>query len=109
MVDRKETQCYVRGRWVSFHRNDINQLLNLGKLSDGTKFKKFKKNPDYQKIVKALTVGKWEWKGNKKTPYESIARGSLTEEAKVWFYFFSLVLMPSEHVSTVRQEEEIML
>ena len=22
--DRKETQCYVRGKWVSFHRKDIN-------------------------------------------------------------------------------------
>ena len=69
----------MRGKWVSFHRNDINQLLKLGKLSYVTKFKKFKKNPDYQKIVEALTVGKGECKGNKKTPHESIAKGSLTE------------------------------
>ena len=34
MVGRKETTCYVRGKWVSFHRHEINQLLKLGKLSD---------------------------------------------------------------------------
>ena len=44
MVDRRETRCYVRGKRVSFHRNDINQLLKMAKLSDGTKFKKLKKN-----------------------------------------------------------------
>ena len=53
MVDRKDNQCYVRRKWVSFHGNDINQLLKLGKLSDGTKFKKLKKNPNYKMIVEA--------------------------------------------------------
>ena len=51
LVDRKENQCYVRGKWISFHRKDINQVLKLGKLSDGTKFKELKKNPNYRKIV----------------------------------------------------------
>ena len=89
MVDRKETKCYVRGKWVSFHRDKINKLLKLGKLKDGSKFKELMKNPDYKKILKVLAVGKEEWKGNKKTPYESIARGLLTKEAKVCFYFLS--------------------
>ena len=30
MVGRKETQYYVRGKWVSFHRDKINQQLKLG-------------------------------------------------------------------------------
>ena len=47
MVGRKETQCYVRGKRVSFHRDEINQLLKLGKLKDDTKFKKQKENPDF--------------------------------------------------------------
>ena len=82
MLGRKETTCYVRGKWVSFHRHEINQLLKLGKMSDGFKFKELKKNLDYQKILEFLTARKWEYKGNKKTPYDSIARGYLTEEAK---------------------------
>ena len=102
MVDRKETRYYVKGKWVSFHRNDINQLLKLKKLSNETRFKTVKKNPNYQKIVKALTARKREWKGNKKNPHESIAKGSLTKEAKVWFYFLSSVLMPSKQVNTMR-------
>ena len=44
-----------------------------------------------------------------KTPYESIARGSLTKEAKVWFYFVSSVLLPSKHLSKVRKNEAILL
>ena len=47
--------------------------------------------------------------GNKKTPYDSIIRGSLTEEAKVWLYFLSSVLMPSKHLSTMRQGEAVLL
>ena len=104
LVDRKGTKCYVGGKWVSFHKHEIKQLLQLGKLSDGTKFKKLKENLDYQKIMEVLTSQKREWKGDKKTPYKSIAKGLLTEEAKVWSYFLSLVLMPLRHVSTVKQE-----
>ena len=33
----------------------------------------------------------------------------MTEEAKLWFYFISYVLMPSKHLSTVRREEAILL
>ena len=47
LVDRKGTKCYVKGKLVSFHRHEINQLLQLGKLSNGAKFKKLKENHDY--------------------------------------------------------------
>ena len=56
-----------------------------------------------------LTAGKGKWKGTKKTLYESITRGDLTEEAKVWFYFIISVLFPSKHLSTVRRNEAILL
>ena len=76
---------------------------------DGSKFKKQLKEPEHQKIVNLLTVGKGEWKGTKKTPFKSISIGDLTEEAKVWFYFISFVLIPSKHLNTVRREEAILL
>ena len=63
MVGRKETTCYVRGKWVSFHIDKIIQLLKLGKLSTRSKYKKLKKNLDYQKILKVLSVGKREMEG----------------------------------------------
>ena len=45
--DKKETQCYVRGKWVSFDRHTINHIYGLGKMSDGAKFKRLKKYPNY--------------------------------------------------------------
>ena len=94
---------------MSFDRHTINHLYGLGNISDGAKFKRLKNNVDYQKILEVLIDGNGEWKGSKKSLNASIARGYLTEEAKVWFYFLSLVLVPSKHVYTVRQEEAILL
>ena len=60
-------------------------------------------------MVDLLTNGKGKWKATRKTPHESIARGSFTEEAKVWFYFVSSFLLPSKHLRTVRKNEAILL
>ena len=67
------------------------------------------KEPDYHKIVELLTYGKGKWNSTRKNPHESIARGSLTEEAKVWFYFICSVFLPSKHLNTVREKEAILL
>ena len=56
-----------------------------------------------------LTTGKGKWRATKKTLYESIAIGDLTEEAKVWFYFISSVIFQSKHLSTLRRNEAILL
>ena len=76
---------------------------------DGSKFKKLLKEPEYQKRVDLLTTGKGKWKGTKKTLYKSIAIGDLIEEAKVWFYFISSVVLPSKHLSTVKRDEAVLL
>ena len=85
------------------------QTLNLKETKNGSKFKKLMKDPNHQKIVELLTNGKGEWHSTKNNPFEYFARGSLTEEAKVWFYFLSSVLVPFKHLSTVRKEEVILL
>ena len=107
--DRKETQCYVRVKWVSLDKHTINHICGLGKMSDGAKFKRLKKDPEYQKILKELIDRKGQWEGNKKTPYAKIARGDLTEKAKVWFYFLSSVLTPTKHVCIMRLDKAILL
>ena len=68
-----------------------------------------KKNPNYEKILEDLTDGKGQWEGNKKNPHVSIARGDLTEKAKIWLYFLSSVLTPTKHVCTVRLDKAILL
>ena len=95
MIEREGKRVYVKGQWVEFSREGINILFNVKVQKDGSKFKKQLKEPEHQKIVDLLTARKGEWKGTRKTPFKSIAIGDLTEEAKVWFYFISSVLMPS--------------
>ena len=53
LVDMKETMCYVKGKWISFHRKNINHMRGLGKLSDEAKFRKLKENLDYQKNTRS--------------------------------------------------------
>ena len=60
-LDMKETQCFVRGKWVSFDRHTINHMCGLGKLSDGANFRRWKKNSDHQKIIEEFTDGKGQW------------------------------------------------
>ena len=109
MVGVRGKMVCVREKWISFSREKINETFNLKEQKGWSKFKKMLKEPEYQKIVDLLTNGKGKWKATKKTPHESIARGSLTEEAKVWFYFISSVLLPSKHPSTVRKNEVMLL
>ena len=45
----------------------------------------------------------------RKNPHYAINRGSLTEEAKVWFYFLSSVILPTKHLCAVREQEAIIL
>ena len=76
---------------------------------DGSKFKKQLKEPEHQNIVDLLTAGKGEWNSTKKNPHGSIHRGSLIKEAKVWFYFIAYVIIPTKHLSTIRENEAILL
>ena len=109
MVEVREKTIYVRGEWITFSREQINEMFNLKEKKDGSKFKKLVKGTENNKIVDLFTYGKGKWKSTKKTPYESITRGSLIEEANVWFYFVSSALFPSKHLSTVRKKEAILL
>ena len=60
-------------------------------------------------MVDLLMVGKGKCKGTKKTLYKSIARGDLTEEAKVWLYFISSIFLPLKHLRGVRNDEATLL
>ena len=109
MVEKEGKRVYVRGQWVEFNREEINKLFNMRVQKDSSKFKKKLKEPEHQKIVDLLTTRKGKWKRARKTPFKSITIGDLIEEAKVWFYFISSILMPSKHLSTVRREKAIIL
>ena len=109
MVGMKEDVVYVRGVWVPFGHKRINEMLKLKELKHGSKFKKLVENPNHEKIIDLLTAGQEKWVATKKNPYYAINRGSLTEEANVWFYFLSSVILLTKHLYVVRELEAIIL
>ena len=108
MVGRKDNTFYVRGVWVPYGAQAINQVYGMAGHKHGSKFKKLLENPDLKKIAEKLTDGKAQLKQEKGGP-KTLNRGSLTEEAKVWFYFLASVLVPTRHLGTVREQEAVML
>ena len=102
MAEMKEDSVCVRGIWVPMGHERINEFFQIKDPKNGSKYKKLIKEPNHEKIVEFLTVGKVKWNATKKNPYESINKGSLTEEAKAWFYFIASVIIPAKHMSTIR-------
>ena len=109
MVGMKDKTVFVRGKWISFSREQIEHTYNLKERKNGSEFKKLVKEPNFQEIVDLLNDGKGKWNTTRKNPHESIARGALTEQAKVWFYFLYSVMLPTKHLSTVREKEAVKL
>ena len=107
MVEMKEDSVYVQGVWVPFGHKRINEVFQLKELKHGSKFKKLVEKPDHEKIINLLTAGQGKWEATKKNPHQAINRGSLTEEAKVWFYFIASVVIPTKHLCSVREQEAI--
>ena len=87
----------------------INEVLQIKDPKNGSKFKILLREPNHDKIVDFLTRRKWKWNSTKINHHESIHRGSLTEEAKVWFYFIAYVIIPTKHLNTIRENEALLL
>ena len=99
---------FVRGVWVPYGAKAINEAYGMVGHKHGSKFKKLLENPNFEKISKKLTDGKAQMGQGEGEP-KTRNSGSLTEEAKVWFYFLASVLVPTKHVCTVREQEAILL
>ena len=108
MIDLKDS-VYVRGVWVPMGHERINKVLQIKDPKNGSKFKRLLRKPNHNKIFDFLMGEKGKWNSTRKNPHESINRGSLTEEAKVWFYFITYVIIPTKHLSTIRENEAILL
>ena len=105
----KDKVVYFKWKWIPFGREQIDQTYNLQERKNGSKFERPVETPDYHKIVDLLTNGKGKWNVTRKNPHEFIARGALTEPAKVWFYFLCSVMLPSKHLCTVKEKEAVLL
>ena len=47
MVGMKDKKVYVRVKWISFSREQIDQTHNLHEMKNGSKFKNLVKEPDF--------------------------------------------------------------
>ena len=74
----KKNAVYVRGNWISFNQEQINQNYNLHERKNGSNLKKLVKEPDFQKIVDLLTDGKGKCNATRKKSHESNTGGTLT-------------------------------
>ena len=108
LVGRKDNTVFVRGVWVPYGAKAINEAYRMAGHKHGSKFKKLLENPNLDKIAKKLTDGKAQLRQEKGGP-KNLNKGSLTKEAKVWFYFLASILVPTRNLSIVREQEEIML
>ena len=108
-MDMKEDSVYVRGVWVPMSHERINEVLQIRDPKNGSKYKKLIREPNHKKIVDFLIGGKGKWNSTKKNPHESILKGSLTKESKVWFYFVASVIIPTKHLCRIRENEPIIL
>ena len=70
----KEKTCFIRGKWILFSRDKIDETLNLNERKNGSKFKRLVKKQDFQKTVDLLIDGKGKWNSTRKNPHESIVR-----------------------------------
>ena len=66
MVGMKDKTVYVRGKGISFSREQIDSTYNLQEKKNGSKFKRLVETPDYQKIVDLLIDGKGKWNATRK-------------------------------------------
>ena len=108
LVGRKENSVFVRGVWVPYGAETINEMYGMEGQKHGSKYKKIADSPNREKIARRLTDDKVKW-GQGRGEKKIINRGDLTEEAKVWFYFLASVLVPTKHVCTIREHEAIIL
>ena len=47
MVGIKDSTVFVRGKWISFSKEQIDQTYNLNERKNGSKFKRLVKEPDF--------------------------------------------------------------
>ena len=47
MVGLKEKTCFIRGQWISFNGEKIDETFNLNERKNGSEFKRLVKKPDY--------------------------------------------------------------
>ena len=96
LVGRKENSVFVRGVWVPYGAETINEMYGMEGQKHGSKYKKIEDSPNREKIPRKLTDGKVKW-GQGRGEKKIINRGDLTEEQRYGFISWLLLwFLPSK-------------
>ena len=57
-MKRKDNSIYVKGFWVPYRAETINEMYGMEGQKHGSKYKKIIDNPNREKIARKLTDGK---------------------------------------------------
>ena len=97
----------VRGIWVDFGANSINEFYNL-ELVDNGEFDSFYVAPNYLEVIKVLTNGQGEWKINSKGHLVHFKAKHLAYIPKVWHHFITLRLILTTNVCEVTAKRALL-
>ena len=61
LVGKKENSVFVRGVWVPYEGETINEMYGMEGQKHGSKYKKIADSPNREKIARRLTDGKVKW------------------------------------------------
>ena len=103
------TTVFVRGRWVEFGAQAINQIYRMID-DESAEYRALFANTDYERLMQELTHGQGVWRHHPSTgDFTTFHMHSLTPVAKVWYNFLYVKIKPSLHLSTVTKDRATLL
>ena len=103
------TIVFVRGKWVEFGAQAINQIYRLLD-DDNEEYRGLFVDTDYECMMQELTHGQGVWKRQPSIgDFTTFQMHSLTLVAKVWYNFLCVKMKPTLHLSTVTKNKTILL
>ena len=103
------TIVFVRGKWVEFGAQAINQIYRLPD-DDNAEYRALFADTEYERLMQELTHGKGIWKRQPSTgDFTTFQMHFLTPVAKVWYNFLCVKIKPTLHLSTVTKDKMILL
>ena len=81
------TTVFVKGKWVDFSAQAINQIYRLQD-DDSVEYRALFTDTDYESLMQELTQGQGQWRRHPSSfEFTTFQMQSLTPVAKVWYNF----------------------
>ena len=106
---RVGTTVFIRGRWIDFGAQAINQIYQLRE-DDSEEYQALFVATNFKSLMQELTQDQGVWRRHPSTgEFTTFLMTTLTLVAKVWYNFLCVKIKPSLHLSTVTKDKMILL